>query len=72
MRFWIPTTYQEPAARKDFFMAAINTRIITLTDTFNNQMPSGIIQARSTVTDPDFEKLIDSDLCEVLRNLNKI
>ena len=53
-------------------MAAINTRIITLTDTFNNQMPSGIIQARSTVTDPDFEKLIDSDLCEVLRNLNKI
>lgn len=68
----INNSYQQPAGRKTYMLAALKKRIATITDIFDNQMPSGTIQAKKTVTDPNFLLLLDHDVCQSLWNAGKI
>lgn len=64
--------YQTQNGRKTYLMAAYNKRIQTVKDTFKNDLPPSITNANTTIKDINFQLIINSDICQALKNLNII
>lgn len=64
--------YQTPKGRKTYLMAALNKRIRTVQETFDNQMLKSVTISNSTIKDKNFQLIINNNVCEALLNMQLI
>lgn len=69
---YLQNIYQQPSGRRTYFYGALNKRITTITNIFNKELQLNVIPAAGKINDPNFELLLNENLCDVLKDLGKI